>query len=65
MASPTKDAVDTPKTNYAEPRSAHRGESQVREDQPESNWERRARTAEAKLDAMEAAIHSLLKQFGK
>ena len=65
MVSPTNNAVDTPKTTYGEPRSSHRGESMMRDEPPESNWERRARTAEAKLDAMEAAIHSLLKQFGK
>jgi len=66
MVSSPDESAQKSVTPYGQPRSEHQGKSHLmREEPPESNWERRARTAEAKLDAMEAAIHSLLKQFGK
>ena len=53
-------------TTYGFSRPITENESHMtREELPESNWERRARTAEAKLDALEAAMESLLKQFRK
>ncbi len=46
------------------PGFSHQGNAErIKEDHPESHWERRALNAEAKLEALTAAMEALLNRF--
>lgn len=64
MAPPPIPPGNHEKISYGVRPFEHQGEAYlVREEPSESNWERRALNAEAKLDALTAAMEALLNRF--